>query len=87
MSTCTGCGDCCKEVPLAMPFNQDKAFWFGLRGWDVRSLPDEKMEVVARTPCKAFDETAPEGARCRIYERRPQFCRNYFCPEAKEAIA
>jgi Fe-S-cluster containining protein len=90
MSACTGCGDCCKTVPITLPAappDDDKALWFGLRGWDVGYLPDGRLEVIARTPCKCFDESAPEGARCRIYERRPKFCRNYLCPEAKEATA
>jgi Fe-S-cluster containining protein len=84
MGACAGCGDCCKEVPLAMPADADKALWFGLRGWDVGPLSDGRMEVVAKSPCRCFDPDAPAGRHCRIYERRPQFCRDYCCPQAKE---
>ena len=84
MSACTGCGECCKEVPLAMPLDVDKAVWFGLRGWDVAPMGDNRMEVVAPARCRSFDENAEPGHRCLIYERRPQFCRNYLCPDAKE---
>jgi Fe-S-cluster containining protein len=45
------------------------------------------MEVVAPSPCRCFDPEAEEGHRCRIYERRPEFCRTYLCPEAKESAA
>jgi Fe-S-cluster containining protein len=84
MSACTGCGDCCQEVPLAMPIDEDKALWFGLRGWQVNALSAERMEVVAPSVCRSFDASAEAGHRCLIYARRPQFCREYLCPEAKE---
>jgi Fe-S-cluster containining protein len=81
---CTGCGDCCQEVPLAMPRDGDKALWFGLRGWHVSALSADRMEVVAPAVCRSFDSGAEAGHHCRIYELRPQFCRDYLCPEAKE---
>jgi Fe-S-cluster containining protein len=87
MSTCTRCGQCCQEVPIAMPMNPDLALFFGLRGWDVGPLPGGRMEVVTRTPCKAYQPDAEDGKHCPIYERRPQFCRDYLCPQAKEATA
>ena len=83
MSTCTGCGECCQEVPLSMPLDADKAIWFSLRGWQVAPQSEERMEVVAPAACRSFDASAADGHHCLIYERRPQFCRDYLCPEAK----
>jgi Fe-S-cluster containining protein len=80
--TCTACGDCCKEVPLSLPLDADKALWFGLRGWDVAALSEDRMEVVAPAVCRSYEPAADH--HCRIYENRPQFCREYLCPEAKE---
>lgn len=84
MSACKACGACCQEVPLAMPLDGDKALWFGLRGWQVAPLPNERMEVVAPAVCRCYHAGAENGRHCRIYARRPQFCRDYLCPEAKE---
>ena len=83
MSACTGCGDCCREVALSLPFAEDMATFFGLRGWQVCKLPDERMEVVVPTVCRCYDPEA-EGHHCRIYAQRPQFCRDYQCPETKD---
>jgi Fe-S-cluster containining protein len=70
---------------MSMPLDYDKALWFGLRGFEVQGLSDDRMEVIVPAPCKAFDADAAE--HCRIYLQRPQFCRKYLCPEAKETAA
>ena len=84
MSACTQCGACCQEVPLSMPFDADKATYFGLRGWQTCVLPGERMEVAVPVACRCYEPEAADGKHCRIYAQRPQFCRDYLCPEAKE---
>jgi len=82
---CTGCGDCCQHVPMSLPFDGDMALFFGLRGWQVTPLPAGRMEVVAQQVCRCYEpDPAEDGHHCRIYDQRPQFCRAYLCPEAKE---
>jgi len=82
---CTSCGECCQHVPMSLPFDDDMALWFGLRGWQVTPLSAGRMEVVAPQVCRCYEpDPAEAGHHCRIYDQRPQFCRAYLCPEAKE---
>jgi len=87
MSACTSCGECCQEIPLSLPLDEDKAVFFGLRGFQVAVLPGERMEVAVPVACRCYDPEAADGHHCLIYENRPRFCREYLCPEAKETAA
>lgn len=58
---CCGCGDCCR--PETIPART--------AAYNEARIP---FEVVNNGDCKDFD---PETGKCRIYENRPQVCRDF----------
>lgn len=70
-----------------MPVKDEIIEWLALRygkGFHNDSvdlhLSEKKVRIVLKIACQFLTE----GARCQIYEQRPQECRDFFCDEVKE---
>jgi Fe-S-cluster containining protein len=55
---------------------------FGVRS---RTLSDGSTELIVPGPCHNYDPDSP--LHCLDYEHRPEMCRGFLCPAAKEASA
>ena len=73
---CDCCGDCCRQ------------FVYRLAGADAEFLEFTRPETYSRvpgglmvgTPCEHLDEEN----RCRVYEKRPDICREFLCHKARD---
>ena len=68
---CKRCGDCCQSGTLLKQSTKAEKllfrFIYKLMGEDINSKACPHLEFVMGL------------AVCKIYENRPQFCRDYFC--------
>lgn len=70
-SLCTSCGACCDGSLFRFtPISEEEAAWARRRS--LALLPSREPRMVQ--PCGAL-----EGARCRVYEERPETCRRFRC--------
>jgi len=80
---CKKCGDCCLFTTVKMKNNSfDKEYMDFLEktrpNMFLFSDDNKTMRIIA--PCICFDRA---DNSCKIYEDRPEKCKNYFCEGVK----
>jgi Fe-S-cluster containining protein len=75
-SLCLECGLCCNGVIFAdvQLKPEDDAELLRSLGLLLKSPASKLQNPKFRQPCAAFD-----GCRCRIYDNRPKYCREFDC--------
>lgn len=68
---CVGCAQCCKVITLSAMIPPGREEFMRVHfGHEVK-----RWSVMIQHRCKQLDE----NDRCRIYETRPQHCREFYC--------
>jgi len=75
MKACRRCGDCCSSGTLLNQCNEIEKRLFKM----IYRLMDKDIE---NTPCPYLDFKLGM-AICKIYNDRPDFCREHYCEKAK----
>ena len=86
---CKRCGHCCLyakfTLPVAPDISRDMARWYQMHGCAC-VIKDDYIRVMIPYICQnlAFD---PESnmSICKIYEDRPQICKDYLCKAANDS--
>lgn len=82
---CKRCGKCCHTIILALhsvPFandTQEMAKWLLCHGFQTTKIFNGKEDVLGvkiDKKCEHF-----ENNTCKIYEDRPQICKDFWCKE------
>ena len=91
--SCNRCGKCCinpiialHNVPIAND-KQEMTRWLQGHGINVMKLYNGKEEVLAvqfNSICQHL-EYVDGKTRCKIYENRPQICKDYMCKQIIES--
>lgn len=83
---CAGCGGCCRYIIIDLPYEPrseksfDEIIWF-LYHDNIKVLKEgRRWSLMVMTQCKNLDDTI----KCRIYNERPDICRDYPPPEDNE---
>lgn len=91
-SGCKRCGRCCTNAIIRLPGikpNDGTGFaeWLAYHRCDVMNMPDEQggEYLAVRIPmlCTHLCEHPDHTFSCKIYDKRPEICRGYFCNSAK----
>lgn len=77
---CCGCGKCCNEYRLEMPYDPEMARFYTYHGGRIIPAGKGKMWVDFQDRCVNY--LGPTKG-CRIYEQRPKICRDYLCDRAR----
>ena len=84
MPDCKRCGFCCQNFSMPpahqITDRQTAQAVLGFLGFPLINYvekPKVFMGIIIKdSPCNYYD---PETKSCRIYETRPDFCRNFYC--------
>lgn len=86
MTNCIKCGNCCKRFEAVI--DQEKEENARTIAAIKKVFADGKMKMVLSRydqikiriegPCQHLDE----NNRCRIYEDRPDICKNFYCEKS-----
>ncbi len=78
-SKCVNCGKCCQKV-LGVRVTEKEVEEIEKLGYRREDFLDEDgMIKRGRNGCYFLIMRRDGTSRCRIYEKRPQICRDYFC--------
>jgi Fe-S-cluster containining protein len=86
MLDCTACGGaCCKYFALEIdkpetPEDYDNIRWYLAHDRVNIFVEKKKWYLQVNTACRSLDQQG----RCRMYEQRPQICRDYGWQETQE---
>ena len=89
---CTRCGQCCTCAFIGLHSirvdddPQEFARWLAYHRCDVKGLPTEDGDVLMiRIPmvCKHLAYDKQGLASCKIYDTRPQICRDHLCDKLR----
>ena len=91
MAKCLRCGQCCISAffaDAAVPIGEDpkeKARWWQYHHCEVVPYPKgDKFAMGVRVPLTCMHLIYRDGQySCKIYDKRPVLCRDYFCPRAQ----
>jgi len=73
MPNCQKCGECCKQIQFGCPMPPELSELFTAHYG--RSVDAVKIHLKHR--CKMLGD----DNRCKDYENRPDFCRQFSCPD------
>ena len=88
--TCNHCGKCCHTVILALhhtPIANDKqelGRWLSYHGCTPLKIFNGKEDVLAvkiPSKCEHLKKLWNGKYTCKIYENRPQICKDHWCQE------
>ena len=71
---CIRCGKCCKTFTKPVK-NKEEILAAHEKETGFKIL-DAEVKIIISGVCENFDEKTHS---CKIYESRPELCRNYFC--------
>jgi len=87
---CNRCGKCCHTVILALhhtPISNDKqelGRWLQYHGLQPMKIYNGKEDVLAvkiPSKCEHLETKDNLFYSCKIYEKRPQICKDHWCQE------
>ena len=75
MKKCLRCGKCCQTSTLL----KESPLWVKITRMIIIILRYKSIKMLFRKPRCPYLVFENRLAKCLIYEKRPQFCRDYFC--------
>lgn len=80
---CRDCGLCCQVLRQQAPADPDGERLMRLFGLHTQPAGEGRTQILIPGPCQHYDLFGAH--HCTDYDDRPDKCREFFCPGAKES--